>query len=98
MAENRQVLIYTGDNEWSALYIDGELDTVGDHDVIQARIFGLFDIEHEFSNDFMRGGTDMDSVAQSLGAVALYKARREAAELEIRELKARITELRDRFQ
>jgi hypothetical protein len=73
---------YTGSNEWSALYVDGKLDIVGDHYLIDDRIMVLTGVEEIPSEDFMRGGNSRQDVAPTLDALATYQIENGAKEQE----------------
>jgi hypothetical protein len=78
---------YTGTGEWSALYVDGILDRVGDHYIIDDRISELTGVEEVQSDDFLRGGDGRASVAPSLYELGEYskaRAQREDSALELR--------------
>ena len=87
------VVVYQGDNEWSALYVDNKLDTVGDHYYIDERIRELFGVETVCSDDFMRGGNEEADVAQNLGELNEYTNQRESRESIARELQDQAQEL-----
>ena len=63
---------YTGSDEWSALYIDGKLDKVGDHYLIDERIQELVGVEVFDSNDFLLGGDSLSDVAETLEEIQKY--------------------------
>lgn len=81
------VVRYTGTGEWSAVYLDGELQAVGDHYVVDDWIEGHFGIESESSDDFMRGGEDREDVAQTLSAIERHRSVREHNEAEAQRLR-----------
>lgn len=51
---DKDVVRFTGTGEWSALYVDGKIDTYGDHYVVNERIAALFGVLDAQSNDFVR--------------------------------------------
>jgi len=59
------VELHVGSGEWSALYVNGELDTVGDHHLSHERIAELYGVTVVQSDDFLRGG---DGIARSNGS------------------------------
>lgn len=90
-----RVVVYEGSQEWSAVYVDGVLDRVGDHYLADERIRELFEVETIQSDDFMlgrEGGREI--VAKTLDDLNAYSIdranrleqaeglRRKAAELE----------------
>jgi hypothetical protein len=68
---------YTGSEDWSALYVDGELDRVGDHYLIDERIQELYKVEDIRSDNFMRGGNYSHNVARTLAEVDEWVAEKE---------------------
>lgn len=84
---------YTGPNDWSALYVDGELETVGDHYLVDERIALLCGVELRDGDEFLLGGNSKAGVAHSLAEIddfvneadakeeAADALRRQAAEL-----------------
>lgn len=86
--------------EWSALYVDGKLDTVGDNYRIDDRIIELTGVEEREGN-FLLGGKSYDDAAQTIEEIDQYEAGRstredEAAALEeqARQLLAKAKEIR----
>lgn len=77
--------------EWTAVYVDGKLERVGDHyladEWLRARV-GVVEVDDDA---FMQGGDQRDAVAQTLEEVARY-ARARANRLE------RAATLRERAQ
>lgn len=61
------VTLLVGDGEWSALYVNGDLDTYGDHYLADERLQTLFGVHVTHTNDWYRGdGGRNYKVAQSL--------------------------------
>lgn len=83
----RSIVRYQGSGEWSALYIDGTLDRIGDHYRIDERIAELLGVElrdGNEANDFLRGGDGITrhggpSPAQTLAEAEAYGEEREQA-------------------
>jgi hypothetical protein len=75
-----ELVRYTGPHEWSALYVDGALDVVGDHYLIEERIEVLCGVTVRDSDDFMCGGDDRASVAHSLAEIESYVQTRDRRE------------------
>ena len=69
---------YTGSDDWSALYVDGKLDRIGDHYLIDERISELTGVTDYSSDDFLQGGDDRDSAAQTLEELNAWVARDKA--------------------
>jgi len=70
------LVIYRGTGEWSALYMDGKLERVGDHYLINERIEELLGIQVVDSDDFLRG-SDGRETAQTLEEIETYRHLRE---------------------
>jgi guanyl-specific ribonuclease Sa len=72
-----EYVIYQGTGEWSALYVDGKLERVGDHYLIDERLQELVGVSVVSSDDFMRGQDEAAFVAPTVADVETYKAARE---------------------
>lgn len=81
------------DEEWSALYIDGKLDTVGDAYHSDERIAALLGVEERDDSAFMQGGKNYSDVANTLDEVEAYAAKRDSKLSEAAALRARAAEL-----
>lgn len=95
-------VVYEGSDEWSALYVDGTLDRVGDHYLIDERLRALFGVTEVTSDAFLRGGTHREDVAPTLDAIKDYERQQATDALataeaerqeEIQQLQARLAEL-----
>lgn len=86
---------YTGESDWSALYVDGKLHTVGDHYLVDEAIQVLVGVEEHQSEDFMKGGNYSEDVAKSLDELNEWVAKRdhEVAEASREEKLAKAAEL-----
>ena len=73
-------LVRYRDEEWSALYINGELDTVGDSYLSDDRISELLDITEISDNAFLQGGDSYEDVAKTLEEVEAYSLKQNEAE------------------
>lgn len=62
--------------EWSALYIDGKLDLVGDTYLTDERIAELLGVEEHYSDAFLRGGNQREDVAKNLDELKAYEDER----------------------
>lgn len=80
MPEPDQLVILRGSGEWSALYVNGVLDRVGDHYVTEERVYELTGVTVEQTEDFMRGGDKRADVAPTLVDVDAYRVKREETE------------------
>lgn len=79
MAEKPSLAIhYDDEGEWAALYVDGDLVTVGDAYVAEERAFALAGVETVHDSAFMRGQDQRAGVAQTLAEVAEYVRDRDA--------------------
>jgi hypothetical protein len=68
---------YTGPNDWSALYVDGELEIVGDHTQVDERIAEICNVEVRIGDDFLMGGNGLHYVAQTLEQLESYQNRQQ---------------------
>jgi hypothetical protein len=84
---------YTGDADWSALYVDGKLDRVGDHYLIDERIAELVNVENYNSNYFLLGGESREGVAATTAEIDQYASAKKELEREAAELRRRADEL-----
>lgn len=80
--------IHHSGEEWSALYVDGRLEEVGDTYVVEERAFELLGVKEVQDDAFMRGQKSREGVAPTIDEVEAYRAEREAS-------KARAAELRE---
>lgn len=81
------VTIYE-DEEWSAVYLDGKLQRVGDSYLADEWVRSHYGIETVQSADFLRGGTQRADVAPTLEALEEYRRDRESREARAAELRA----------
>jgi len=81
----RDIKVYQGSSDWSALYVKGKLVRVGDHYLIDEKIYELLGIETVDSDDFMRGGEQESDVAQTLEELNAFSLSRDAEEARKRE-------------
>lgn len=88
-----ELVRYSGSNEWSALYVDGELDRVGDHYLIDERIADIAGVHNHYSNDFMRGGQSREDVAKTLVEINQYSNKAYANHDKAMELRAQADKL-----
>ena len=102
MADKRDIIVYRGSDDWSALYLDGKLIQLGDHYLVQEKIEEIFGIEVYDSDDFLRGGNSREHAAQTLEEVNEYRSKRSQIELDAllleaqaRSLEAQARKLRD---
>lgn len=79
MAESK-VEVHVGSSEWSAVYLDGKLQRVGDHYLAEEWLRDHFGVTEVYSDDFMMGGNDREHVAETVAQVTEYREMREARE------------------
>jgi hypothetical protein len=70
--------VYRGGGEWSALYVDGRLDKVGDHYLIDERVYEIAGVTVVVDDAFMRGQKYETHVAQTIADVDAYIEARDA--------------------
>jgi hypothetical protein len=88
-----RLLVLSGEDEWSALYVDGKLYQVGDHYLIDERIRELTGVVTVHTEDFMRGQDTREGVAPDVEAVLRWTASREAAETQAADLREQARKL-----
>jgi hypothetical protein len=93
MGQHVGLVVYEGSQEWSALYVDGRLDRVGDHYLIDERIRELMSVTTVRSDDFLRGGFQREDVAPTLEGVVQYTKAKEDRMAEAAQLRAEAAEL-----
>lgn len=94
MSSDRNLTLIVGDGEWSALYVDGELDTYGDHYLSDERIRELAGVTVEHSNDFHRTLAGVEFIAQDLEEFARWQQEAQQKMEKISALRAEATRLR----
>lgn len=89
-----ELIVYRSEEveEWSALYVDGKLDRVGDSYLIDERIQQLTGVISREGN-FLLGGNHRDDVAQTVEEITAYENAREAENNEAARLEAQAAEL-----
>lgn len=78
--------------EWAALYVDGELDKVGDAYLIDDRILELANVEVREGN-FLLGGKSSSDVAKTSAEIEIWESEREVSEARKAALLAEANEL-----
>lgn len=66
---------YTGPNDWSALYVDGDLEIVGDHTQVDERISQICNVEEREGDDFLMGSHNKKDAAQTIEQLESYQNR-----------------------
>ena len=91
------------DDEWSALYQDGELVVIGDSYLSDYYLANCLNVEDIDSDDFLMGGSTRDQAAKTLQEIEEYRSRllqeelnalRRSKEQDIAELEAKLSELK----
>lgn len=74
-----ELIVYRSEEveEWSALYVDGKLDRVGDSYLIDERIQQLTGVISREGN-FLLGGNTSSDAAQTVEEITAYENAREA--------------------
>jgi hypothetical protein len=91
--DNPKLQIHYAD-EWAALYVDGQLERVGDAYLAEERAFEVLGVAIIRNDAFMRGQDQRDGVAKTLDDVDAYRTRRDADRAEAARLRyeaARLT-------
>jgi hypothetical protein len=79
--------------EWSALYVDGQLEQVGDTYLVEEQAWDMLGVTIVDDNAFLRGQASRDGVARTLDEVAEYRAKRDEALDEATRLRAEAKQL-----
>lgn len=90
---NGKVTVYDGEGGWSAVYLDGKLQRVGDSYLADEWVREHFGVETVQSDDFLRGGTSRADVAPTLDDLRDYadeQAARQARAKALRDEAARL--------
>lgn len=80
-------------DDWAALYVDGQLDRVGDSYLAEERVMELIGVTVVHDNAFMRGQHKRDGVAPTVEEVEQFRAQRETNRRTADELEAQAKEL-----
>ena len=84
---------YDPGGEWAALYVDGELERLGDAYLVEARVFELAGVTVVQDDAFLRGQNGETGVAPTLDDVAAYRAEREEKRATAERLRAEAARL-----
>lgn len=84
--------IHYADN-WAALYVDGNLDRVGDAYLTEERAFELLGVKIVKDDAFMRGQEQASGVAQTLAEAVAYSDQQVARLRRAAELRAQADRL-----
>jgi hypothetical protein len=90
---NLEIHYDTVGGEWAALYVDGNLNTVGDSYLAEEWALELCGVTIVQDPAFMRGQTAASGVAQTLADVAAYARDREARQADADRLRAEAARL-----
>lgn len=80
-------------DDWAALYVDGNLDHVGDTYRTEERAFEILGVPQVQDDAFMRGQKQRDGVAPTLADVQTYRQQRAADRAEAARLREQATKL-----
>ncbi len=86
------LVIYEAD-EWSALYVDGKLERVGDSYYVEEKAFELAGVTVIQDDAFMRGQDRREGVAKSLDEIIVFKSQRDLDQKRANELREQAAEL-----
>lgn len=88
---------YNSDADYSALYVDGVLDTYGTNQVVDDRVLALVEVETYDSNYFLLGGNSKEDVAKTTAEIDQYATAKAEVDREAADLRRRADELIARF-
>lgn len=74
--DGRKMELHSDGGEWSALYVDGKLEEVGDTYYVTERTLALLGVREVSDSGFMRGQTRREGVAKTLDEVEEYAEQR----------------------
>lgn len=89
---------YDPNSNWAALYVDGQMETVGDAYVAEEHAFDLAGVAIVRDDAFLRGQDTRDGAAQTLDEVTAYRRQRDAARSEAELLRQQAQALLDRAE
>jgi len=69
--------IHYDTGNWAALYVDGNLERIGDSYLAEELAFEILGVTIVRDASFMRGQSQADGVARTLDDVAAYRAQRD---------------------
>jgi hypothetical protein len=87
MCESRDVVVHEAE-EWSAVYLDGALQRVGDTYLADEWIRDFFGVTTVQDDAFLRGQNHRDGVAQTLDELDAYRRLRDEAKTQVAALRA----------
>ena len=82
MIDPKEIVVYEGSEDWSALYHRGKLVEVGDHYWVNEKLLQILGVQTIQSDDFLRGGNSREDVAPDLGAIEDWLAEPNVEEAE----------------
>jgi hypothetical protein len=82
--------------EWTAVYLNGKLERVGDHYLADEWLQGYVGVEVVSDDAFMCGGESRQDVAETLEGVAVYREWRDRRLSEAEDLEEQARQLRDK--
>lgn len=88
--------ILQGSSDWSALYVDNQLDIYGDHDTVHEALFEKLGVETRYTNDWIKNPlSNTPTVAGSLAEVEEFRQEKLDAAQKIIELEDEIERLKN---
>jgi len=81
--------------DWTAVYLDGELQRVGDSYLADEWLQERFGVKVVYDSAFMRGQASGHGVAKTLDEVEVYRSERDARRARRAELQAELDRLRE---
>lgn len=95
--DNTVYRIYRAD-EWSALYINGQLDRAAESYLIDERLYEIFGVEIIDNDSFLLGQTQRDGVARTEDEIEAYDEAMTRAHQRIAELEEETAQLKKEFK
>lgn len=80
-------------DEWAALYVDGELDIVGDAYLTEHRAWTIAGVKVVHDRAFMRGQNKASGVARTVAEIDLYKTDLDARIISAQKLREQAANL-----
>ncbi len=78
VVDPRDIALFRGEEDWSALYVGGKLEEVGDHYWVQEKLLELIGIDEIVSDDFLLGGNAREDVARTVHEIHEYRRAQDA--------------------
>lgn len=95
MATTDRIVLYTGNDNCAAWYLDGQLMGEGEETVVLEQVFAEVQVQHRVSNEFLRGTTGSGTMAApTLREAEAYGAKLAADEEAYQADRKRVATLR----